>query len=184
MFVTADEGPMDVLEQAASLGWDLERYADAKELSILNAGAYLSSLPGAGKERHVDVQKAVSDLAAFVNQIGVQRLVLDPAGPFVMLRDSAVRIQDQTRMLIKMMRSSMKTTNVLTSYAVPRTGERTMHGIEEYLVAGAIVLEMIWKDGKLARSLIVEKMRCTDVKPAQLEFDIQKGRGLVIEAGF
>ena len=181
MYVTADEGPMDVLEQAASLGWDLERYSDTKELSILNAGTYLSTLPGAGKERHVDVQKAVSDLAAFVNQIGVQRLVLDPAGPFVMLRDSAVRIQDQTRMLIKMMRSSMKTTNVLTSYAVPRTGERSMHGIEEYLVAGAIVLEMFWKDGHLARSLIVEKMRCTNVKPTQLEFDIQKGQGIVIQ---
>jgi circadian clock protein KaiC len=181
MFVTADEGPMDVLEQAASLGWDLERYSDTKELSILNAGTYLSSLPGAGKERHVDVQKAVSDLAAFVNQIGVQRLVLDPAGPFVMLRDTAVRIQDQTRLLIKMMRSSMKTTNVLTSYAVPRTGERSMHGIEEYLVAGAIVLEMFWKDGQLARSLIVEKMRCTNVKPTQLEFDIHKGQGIVIQ---
>lgn len=181
MFVTADEGPMDVLEQAASLGWDLERYSDTKELSILNAGTYLSSLPGSGKERHVDVQKAVSDLAAFVNQIGVQRLVLDPAGPFVMLRDTAVRIQDQTRLLIKMMRSSMKTTNVLTSYAVPRTGERSMHGIEEYLVAGAIVLEMFWKDGQLARSLIVEKMRCTNVKPTQLEFDIHKDQGIVIQ---
>jgi KaiC/GvpD/RAD55 family RecA-like ATPase len=84
-------------------------------------------------------------------------------------------------MLIQMMRSSMKTTNLLTSYAVPRTGERSMHGIEEYLVAGAIVLEMIWKDGQLARSLIVEKMRCTNVKPTQLEFDIQKGRGIVIQ---
>jgi KaiC/GvpD/RAD55 family RecA-like ATPase len=107
--------------------------------------------------------------------------VLDPAGPFVLLRDSAIRIQDQTRLLIKLLRSSMQTTNILTSYAVPRTGERTMHGIEEYLVAGAIVLEMIWKDGALARSLIVEKMRCTNVKPAQLEFDIVKGQGIVIE---
>jgi KaiC/GvpD/RAD55 family RecA-like ATPase len=40
---------------------------------------------------------------------------------------------------------------------------------------------MIWKDGALARSLIVEKMRCTNVKPAQLEFDIVKGQGIVIE---
>jgi KaiC/GvpD/RAD55 family RecA-like ATPase len=172
---------MDVLEQAASMGWDLERHIEAKELSILNAGTYLSSLPGAGKERHFDVQKAVSDLASFVNQLEAKRLVLDPAGPFVLLRDSAIRIQDQTRLLIKLLRSSMQTTNILTSYAVPRTGERTMHGIEEYLVAGAIVLEMIWKDGALARSLIVEKMRCTNVKPAQLEFDIVKGQGIVIE---
>ncbi|HVO91453.1 MAG TPA: ATPase domain-containing protein [Terriglobales bacterium] len=180
IFVTADEGPADVLEQSASLGWDLEPHVEAKSLAILNAGTYLSSLPGAGKERHIDVQKAVGDLASFVNQIGAQRLVLDPAGPFVLLRDSAIRIQDQTRLLIKLLRSSMKTTNILTSYAVPRTGERTLHGIEEYLVAGAIVLEMIWKENGLGRSLIVEKMRCTDVKPTQLEFDILKNQGIVV----
>jgi KaiC/GvpD/RAD55 family RecA-like ATPase len=53
--------------------------------------------------------------------------------------------------------------------------------MEEYLVAGAIVLEMIWKDGQLVRSLIVEKMRCTNVKPTQLEFDIVKGQGIVFQ---
>jgi KaiC/GvpD/RAD55 family RecA-like ATPase len=39
---------------------------------------------------------------------------------------------------------------------------------------------MIWQNNQLGRSLIVEKMRCTDVKPTQLEFDIVKGRGIVI----
>jgi KaiC/GvpD/RAD55 family RecA-like ATPase len=124
----------------------------------------------------------VSDLARFVNQLGATRLALDPAGPFVLVRDTGVRIQDQTRLLVKLLRCSVSTTNVLTSYSVPRTGERTMHGIEEYLVAGAIVLEMIWHEGKLMRSLIVEKMRCTDVKPTQIEFDIVKGQGIVLQA--
>jgi circadian clock protein KaiC len=182
IYVTADESPMDVLEQAASLGWDLEPRVESKELAILNAATYLSSLPGAGKERQIDVQKAVGDLSSYVNQIGAKRLVLDPAGPFVLLRDTAARIQDQTRLLIKLLRSSTQTTNVLTSYAVPRTGERSMHGIEEYLVAGAIVLEMFWKDGLLARSLIVEKMRCTAVRPMQLEFDIVKQQGIIVQA--
>jgi len=181
IYVAADESPMDVLEQAASLGWDLEQSVEAKEMAILNAATYLSTPQGAGKERQIDVQKAVGDLAAFVNQIGARRMVLDPAGPFVLLRDTNARIQDQTRLLIKLLRSSTQTTNLLTSYAVPRTGERGLHGIEEYLVAGAIVLEMIWKDGYLTRSLIVEKMRCTDVKPTQLEFDIIKGHGIVIQ---
>ena len=182
IFVTADEEPADVLEQAASLGWDLEKHIDNKVLAILNAGAYLSALPGANRERHIDVHKTVNDLAGFVNQLGASRLALDPAGPFVLLRDSGIRIQDQARLLIKLLRSTTRTTNLLTSYAVPRTGERTLHGIEEYLVAGAIVLEMIWKDGALARSLIVEKMRCTDIRPLQLEFDIVKGQGIVIQS--
>ena len=182
VFVTADEAPMDVIEQAASLGWDFEPHIQNKELAILNAASYLSLLPGTGAERPIDVHKVVSDLAGFVNQIGAQRLVLDPASPFVLLRDAAARIQDQTRLLIQLLRASMPTTNLLTSYAVPRTDERSIHGIEEYLVAGALVLEMIWRDGALARSLIVEKMRYTNVKPKQLEFDIVKGEGVVLSA--
>jgi KaiC/GvpD/RAD55 family RecA-like ATPase len=173
---------MDVIAQAASLGWDFEPPIRNKELAILNTATYLSSLPDAGAERRIDLPKAVGDLAGFVQQIGAQRLVFDPVGPFVLSHDSATRIQDQTRQLIQLLRSSMPTTNLLTSYAVPRTGERSMHGVEEYLVAGAIVLEMIWKNGALGRSLIVEKMRYTDVKPKQLEFDIVKGEGLVIAA--
>jgi KaiC/GvpD/RAD55 family RecA-like ATPase len=82
---------------------------------------------------------------------------------------------------MKLLRTSMQTTNILTSYAVPRTGERAMHGIEEYLVAGAIVLEMIWTEHNFTRCLVIEKMRCTDAKPAEHSFDIVKGRGVVLE---
>jgi circadian clock protein KaiC len=181
IYVAADEGPVDILEQAASLGWDLEKHIEKKELAILNAGTYLSSLPGTGKERHVDVHKAIGDLAGFANRLQAKRLVLDPAGPFVLIRDTTTRIQDQTRLLIKLLRTTMPTTNVLTSYAVPRTGEQTLHGVEEYLVAGAIVLEMIWKEGQLARSLVIEKMRCTNVKPAQHEFDIVREQGIILQ---
>jgi circadian clock protein KaiC len=181
IYVAADEGPVDILEQAASLGWDLEKHIEKKELAILNAGTYLSSLPGTGKERHVDVHKAIGDLAGFANKLQAKRLVLDPAGPFVLIRDTTTRIQDQTRLLIKLLRTTMPTTNILTSYAVPRTGEQTLHGVEEYLVAGAIVLEMIWKEGQLARSLVIEKMRCTNVKPAQHDFDIVKEQGIILQ---
>ncbi len=178
VFVTADENPMDVIEQAASLGWDFESHVQNKQLGILNAAGHFNSLPGA--ERQIDLHKAVGDLAGFVNQFGAQRLVLDPASPFVLPRDSAARIQDQTRSLIQQLRASLPTTNLLTSYAVPSIGERAIHGVEEYLVAGAIVLEMIWQDGDFARSLIVEKMRYTNIKPHQLEFDIVKGEGVVL----
>jgi circadian clock protein KaiC len=182
IYVAADEGPLDVIEQASSIGWDFEKFVEQKHLAILNAGTYLSPIPGVGKERNIDIHKAVNDLAGFVNRLGAKRLVLDPAGPFMLIRDTASRIQDQSRLLVKLLRSSMETTNILTSYAVPRTGERFMHGIEEYLVAGAIVLEMVWARDHFVRSLIIEKMRCTDVKPAQLQFEIIKGQGLVLSS--
>jgi circadian clock protein KaiC len=180
VYVAADEGPLDVIEQAHSMGWDFERHVEQKQLAILNAGTYLTPIPGVGRDRNIDIHKAINDLAGFVNRMGAKRMVFDPAGPFLMIRDNAARIQDQTRLLIKLLRSSMETTNVLTSYAVPRTGERFMHGVEEYLVTGAIVLEMVWAQHRFMRTLVVEKMRCTNVRPAQLEFDIVKGQGVVL----
>src|SRR5215510_3480195 len=47
VFVTADENPMDVIEQAASLGWDFEPYLQSRQLAILSAAAPFSSSPGA-----------------------------------------------------------------------------------------------------------------------------------------
>ena len=181
IYVAADEPPSDILEQAASIGWDFEKHIEKKELAILNAGTYLTSLPGTGQDRHIDIHKALTHLASFANRLDAKRLVLDPAGPFVLIRDTATRIQDQTRLLIKLLRTLMQTTNILTSYAVPRTGERAMHGVEEYLVAGAVVLEMLWTGDRFVRSLIIEKMRCTDVKPAEYHFDIVKGQGVVLQ---
>src|SRR5512145_3111552 len=75
IYVAADEGPLDILEQGASLGWDLEKYVEKKELAILNAGTYLSSTPGSAKERQIDIPKAIADLAGFVNRLDAKRLV-------------------------------------------------------------------------------------------------------------
>jgi KaiC/GvpD/RAD55 family RecA-like ATPase len=96
----------------------------------------------------------------------------------VLIRDTAARIQDQTRLLIKLLRTSMQTTNILTSYAVREPVSGACMESKEYLVAGAIVLEMFWTEDKFVRSLIIEKMRCTNTKPAEHHFDIVRGRAL------
>jgi len=80
IYVAADEDPIDILEQATSLGWDFEKHIAKKELAILNAATYLSSPPGAGKDKHVDLHQAIGDLGGFAGQLNATRLVLDPAG--------------------------------------------------------------------------------------------------------
>ena len=63
IFVSADENPMDILGASCFDGLGtLSLSIENKDLAILNAGTYLSSFPGASSERHIDVQRAVSDL--------------------------------------------------------------------------------------------------------------------------
>jgi len=181
IFVGADENPLDLLEQAASLGWDFESPLQNRQLAILSPGAFFCSPTGA--ESAIDTEKIVDQLAAFATQFGAQRLVLDPATPLFLPRDCVKHAPAQPRSLIQQLRASLATTNLLTSYAAPRSGEHCAHGIEEYWVAGAIVLEMVWHNGEFTRTLVVEKMRATDIKPHQLEFEIVKGEGIVLSTG-
>lgn len=181
VYVAIDDKPADIIEQAGSLGWELAPYIEKKQLLILDASSYFGTRMGGGKDKTVDVQKVIVDLSGYVQRMEAKRVVIDPAGPLVLLRDSTSRIQDQARMLVHSLQTNLGTTNLLTTYSVPRIGEKSVHGIEEYLVAGTIVLEMVWMNNRFIRTIIIEKMRSTAMELGQYEFSIVKGEGIVVQ---
>jgi KaiC/GvpD/RAD55 family RecA-like ATPase len=178
LYVAIDERPADVVEQAASLGWDLTPFIESKEFLILDASAYFNARAGDGQGRSVDVQRVVADLSNYITRMGASRVVIDPVGPLLFTRDSMSRVLDQARMLFYGLQANTSTTNLLTTYAV----ERNVRGIEEYLVAGTFVLEMALSNGRFVRTLTIEKMRSTALTPAQYVFNIMPDRGIVLQA--
>ncbi len=179
VYVAVDEKPADIVEQAASLGWDLSRPIDKKEILILDASAYFGTRVAGSKEKHMDIEKVVGDLGLYVKRMGATRVVIDPVGPLILPQDSTSR-QDQSRMLVHALRNNLVTTNLLTGYSISRSGERGAHGIEEYLVAGTIVLKTTWGDKGVVRTLRIEKMRATAADLMEHEFHIVKGKGIVL----
>lgn len=67
VYVSIDDKPSDIVEQAASLGWDLMKYLSEKQLLMLDAAPFFSSPNGMSKE--VDITKTVSDLASYVTRL-------------------------------------------------------------------------------------------------------------------
>jgi circadian clock protein KaiC len=49
LYVAIDEKPGDVVEQAASLGWDLAPFIESKEFLILDASAYFGARAAEGR---------------------------------------------------------------------------------------------------------------------------------------
>jgi len=177
LYVAIDEKPADVIEQAASLGWDLTPFIESKEFLILDASAYFSSRAGDGQGKNIDVQRVIADLNNYIARMGASRVVIDPVGPFLFNRDSASRVFDQARMLFYGLQANTNTTNLLTTYSV----ERSAPGIEEYLVSGTFVLEMALRKSRFVRTLTIEKMRSTALAPAQYVFNIVQDRGIVLQ---
>jgi archaeal flagellar protein FlaH len=61
LYVAIDEKPADVIEEAASLGWDLTPFIESKEFLILDASAYFNARANDGQGKNVDVQRVVAD---------------------------------------------------------------------------------------------------------------------------
>ena len=176
LYVAIDEKPADVIEQAASLGWDLAPFIDSREFLILDASAYFNTRVADDEGKSVDVQRVLTDLNTYINRLGASRLVIDPVGPLLFSNDATSRALDQARMLFYGLQANTKTTNLLTTYAI----ERNVRGIEEYLVAGTFVMEMKLVQRRFVRTVSIEKMRSTALEPAQYDFRIAHGRGIVL----
>jgi circadian clock protein KaiC len=99
LYVAIDEKPIDVIEQAASLGWDLTPYVDAKEFLILDASAYFNTRATDDPGKGIDVQRILVDLNTYIKRLNAMRLVIDPVGPLLFNNDASSRALDQARQL-------------------------------------------------------------------------------------
>jgi circadian clock protein KaiC len=178
LYITVDERPAEIIDSAASLGWDFESYTQDKSLVMLDASPYFSGRAGTAPDKGVDLQKIVSDLAAYAKRIDASRLVIDPVTPMI-FSDSASRVQDQARSFIHLVHSQLNTTNLFSAQYSSRASD-TSFGIEEFLVSGVLHLKTTPVDGGLARKLTVKKMRGTPIQPSEYWFSIIAGEGIVL----
>lgn len=181
VYVAVDEKPADIVEEAASLGWDLGKYIEQKTLLILDASPYFAARMGTGgKEREVDVHKTVADLGAYVKRMGATRVVIDPVVPLIVSRDFSYRAQEYLRTLVHALQDNVGTTNLLTSY--PTIGSSGVEsGVEEFLVAGVVVLRMSRLQNRWIRTVLVRKMRGTSIDLMEHQFNIVREKGIVLK---
>jgi len=177
VYVSVDDKPSDIVEQAASLGWDLMKYLSEKQLLMLDAAPFFSSPNGMTKE--LDIPKTVSDLSSYVTRLGASRVVIDPVGPLVPSRETGKRVRDSARSLIRSLRERLTTTNILV---LPSATDGEMGEWEEYPVAGVFILKLAHTQRGLTRTILVRKMRATPVELTEYPFKIVNGKGVIIEA--
>ena len=181
VYVTVDERPAEILHSAASLGWDLQRSVNEKNLVILDASPYFSGRAAMGGEKGVDLQKIVSDLSGYAKRLEATLLVIDPVTPMILPTDSTIRGQDLARSFIHLIQSQLTTTNLFTAHLPGGATHDLTFGIEEFLASGVFLLRMTPVENRFVRTLTVKKMRGTPVDPNEYAFVIQNEKGIVLE---
>ena len=175
VYVTVDERPAEILASAASFSWDLQPHIQGKTLVILDAAS------GSAFEKGIDPQKMVGDLANYVKSLGATVLIIDPITPLLTPANAATPSQAQTRAVLQLIQTQLKTTTLFTSHDALSRGDAPP--LEQSLASGVLVLKTTQNGGRCERTIYIKKMRYTAVEPGDHPFSLVKDEGIVLLNG-
>lgn len=182
IYISVDEKPAHVVEDAESLGFDLRTPVEEGRLTLLDVSPYFNWVRQ-GKNNVIDTKEVIQDLSKQIRRINAKRLVFDSIVPLVLHRERVHDVQEFIRDLIFSIDDNLGCTTIMTSHIWPGAMGVSEHSVEEFLVSGVIQLRMVKRgDGSYVRSLFVRKMRATPVELREWQYEIQHERGLVITA--
>jgi len=179
VYVSIDEKPDHLLEDAESLGWDLKKYIDLEQFAILDVTPYFTNLR-TGKEKSIDARIIVTDLSKQLRKIKATRLVIDPIAPLIFGQEATAQLQEYIRSLIFSIEDNLKCTTFITSGIPSGTTKLSKYEVEEFVVSGVIVLGISSLQGRRVRALHIRKMRGTPIDLNDHIFEIIPQRGIVI----
>jgi circadian clock protein KaiC len=178
VYVTADEQPTDVIEDAQSLGFTLEEQIAQQKVMLLDYSSHFDQLRE--HEKEIDVRNIVGDLNKYIKQIGAKRLVIDPIAPFVVKDERMWEIRSYIRSLFYSL-ASLGCTSVVTSAIPIGSNKFSQYGVEEFYASGIIILQIQEVDKRYKRILFVRKMRGSPYDLTPYIFDFEYGKGIVVQ---
>jgi circadian clock protein KaiC len=178
VYVTADEQPADVIDDALSLGFSLDEQIAQHKVMLLDFSSHFDQLRE--HEKEINIGKIVGDLNKYIKQIGAKRLVIDPIAPFVVKDERMWEIRSYIRSLFYSL-ASLGCTSVLTSAIPMGSNKLSQYGVEEFYASGIIVLQIQEVHTRYERILFVRKMRGSPYDLAPYIFDFEHGKGIVVQ---
>lgn len=178
VYVTLDERPASVFRNVSNLGIDLEPFVKEGRLAIVDASP-IRTIPGEIKLGGISIGKKDFSLAALIAAVGnhvkninAKRLVIDSLTSFFIQYPRVAERRAAFLELLEGITPLRCTTLLLTELRY--SGAERPYQFEEYLADGVIILRKYLKDGTVASSIQIEKMRGVDhdVEPHPYKFVI------------
>jgi RecA-superfamily ATPases implicated in signal transduction len=180
IYVLVDEEYEDFLNGAYDFGWDLEKYISSGMLQVLTLMPdFVERMRN--KPAETVVMSIVDNIARYARQVGAKRLVIDPVAPLVVNEGDVAWTREYIKSLIINLEKKIGTTNIIVSEIPTGSTSLSRFGVEEFLAAGVFVLGIERVGNEFIRTLFLRKMRWRPVPPGLYEFEIVRGKGVVVK---
>ncbi|MGY5852177.1 MAG: ATPase domain-containing protein [Candidatus Thorarchaeota archaeon] len=170
IFVCLDSSPADLIQEAATFGWNLKRLMDLKQLIIIDAFSgrlgLKPELPLAITAGEFGIKKVMERIDEAYGEINAKRLVIDPVS--ALLDDLEGKKRREAVLGLAALLSRLSLTTIMNA-EVKEAGI----GVERYAAHGLIRLDYEEDGTKIGRTLRIVKMRETmhamDIIPYEIK---------------
>ncbi len=158
VFITLEETPEDIKNDAAVFGWDFDKYEKKGLFEIIYHDP-------------VQINNIDSVIIGELNTLKARRLVVDSTSLIALNIENQAQIRRKLYHIICSIKRN-RTTAIVTSEIPEGSKALSRFGVEEFVVDGVVVLHYLGIGEVSARSLTIRKMRRTshgnDVYPLEI----------------
>jgi circadian clock protein KaiC len=168
VFVTFEESPADVLKNAFSFGWDLQKFINEGKLFILDASPDPEGQDVAG---NFDLSALIERIQYAIRKYKARRVSIDSVTAVFQQYDSAGVVRREIFRLVARLKQVGATT-LMTTERVEEYGPVARFGVEEFVSDNVVIIRNVLEGERRRRTIEILKLRGTTHMKGEYPFTI------------
>jgi circadian clock protein KaiC len=168
VFVTFEESPEDIIQNAYSFGWDLQRLVDEGKLFILDASPDPEGQDVVG---NFDLSALIERIQYAIRKYKARRVSIDSVTAVFQQYDAASVVRREIFRLVARLKQ-MGVTTVMTTERLDEYGPVARFGVEEFVSDNVVIVRNALEGERRRRTIEILKLRGTTHMKGEYPFTI------------
>jgi circadian clock protein KaiC len=171
VFVTFEESPSDIIKNAFSLGWDLQRLIDQGKLFILDASPDPEGQDVIG---NFDLSALIERLQYAIRKYKAKRVAIDSITAIFQQYEAASVVRREIFRLVARLKQ-IGVTTIITTERTEEYGAVACFGVEEFVSDNVAIVRNVLEGERRRRTIEILKLRGTTHMKGEYPFTITNG---------
>jgi circadian clock protein KaiC len=168
VFVTFEESPADIIKNAFSFGWDLQKFIDEGKLFILDASPDPEGQDVVG---NFDLSALIERIQYAIRKYRAKRVSIDSVTAVFQQYDAAPVVRREIFRLVARLKQVGATT-IMTTERIEEYGPVARFGVEEFVSDNVAIVRNVLEGERRRRTIEILKLRGTTHMKGEYPFTI------------
>lgn len=168
LFVTFEESPRDIIQNAYSFGWDLQSLIEQGKLFILDASPDPEGQEVVG---NFDLSALIERIQYAIRKYKAKFILIDSVTAVFQQYDAASVVRREIFRLVARLKQ-LEVTSILTTERVEEYGAIARFGVEEFVSDNVVIVRNVLEGERRRRTVEILKLRGTTHMKGEFPFTI------------